>query len=198
MINFLKGTILECKDHILTIDVHGVGFQVTIPENTPVIKGEQTALYIYLQWHQEQGPILFGFQNELEKAIFLLIISCSGIGPKIALSILSSMKPTSFLKAIQTDDQKALSSISGIGAKKAEQMIVQLRHKATKLLESGIASEDNDNFEHWKNISEVLTSLHYSRSEITNALGHIQENSPENVSFDLLLRKALSFLSKRA
>jgi holliday junction DNA helicase RuvA len=197
MINFLKGTVLDYKDQIVTLDVHDVGFQVTTIENTVFSKGEQLALFIYLQWHQENGPVLFGFQTELEKTVFLLIISCSGIGPKIGLAILSAMKPSSFLKVVQLGDEKALSAVNGIGAKKAEQMIVQLRHKVAKLLESGVVVEKDVQFEQWHNISEVLTSLNYSRNEITNALQYIKESSAMQAPFDQLLRKALSFLSKR-
>jgi holliday junction DNA helicase RuvA len=197
MINFLKGTVLEYKDQIITLEVQGVGYAVHVPENYVITKNEIASFYIYLQWHQENGPVLFGFATELEKTVFLLIISCSGIGPKIGLAIASSMKPTSFLKAVQAGDEKALSAINGIGAKKAEQMIVHLRHKVAKLLESGIKIEHDAEFEQWKNISEVLTSLNYSRSEITNALQYVKGSAPSHGSFDLLLRKALSYLSKR-
>lgn len=197
MINFLKGTVLDYKDQVLTLDVQGIGFQVFCVGNQVVSKGESCSLHIFLQWHQENGPILYGFQTELEKSIFLLIIGCSGIGPKIALAILSSMKPVAFLKIIQSGDEKALSSVNGIGAKKAEQMIVHLRHKVAKLLESGIVVEDDQEFEQWKNISDVLTSLNYSRTEITNALHYIQQSSHNEATFDQRLRKALSFLSKR-
>jgi holliday junction DNA helicase RuvA len=197
MINFLKGTVLDYKDHTITLDVQNIGFQIQCPEHYTFIKGESLALHIYLQWHQENGPFLFGFQTELEKTIFLLIISCSGIGPKIGLAILSGLKPASFLKAVQAGDEKALSSVNGIGAKKAEQMIVQLRHKVAKLVESGIVVEHDVEFEQWKNISEVLASLNYSRSEVSNALHYIKESDHTNATFDQLLRKALSFLSKR-
>ena len=197
MINFLKGHVLEYKEHIITLDVQGIGFEVHVAQNHSAVKGEALALYVYLQWHQENGPTLFGFQSDIEKTLFLLITSCSGIGPKIAMAILSAMKPTSFLKAVQAHDEKALSAINGIGAKKAEQMIVQLRHKVSKLIDSGIVIEKDIEFEQWQNISEVLTSLNYSRTEITNAMQYIKESSSADATFDLLLRRALSFLSKR-
>jgi holliday junction DNA helicase RuvA len=196
MIQYLQGMILGYKDHVVTLGVHGVGFQVFVAEKSLVV-GQKTELHIHLQWHQEHGPMLYGFQTELEKSIFLLVISCSGIGPKIALAILSDMKPATFLKIIQTGDHKALSTVNGIGAKKAEQMIVQLRHKAAKLIESGVADINDAEFHDFNNISEVLTSLHYSRSEISQALQHIKESTEPSAPFDQLLRKALSYLSKR-
>ena len=86
----------------------------------------------------------------------------------------------------------------GIGAKKAEQMIVQLRHKVEKLLESGIVINDDASLTHWTTLNDVLVSLHYSRQEITAALSHIKDSDTnQNATFDHLLRQALSFLSKR-
>lgn len=196
MINLLKGMIVERNEQSITLNVHSIGFQVFVIDSSYAV-GQEISLHIYLQWHQENGPVLYGFQTELEKSIFLMIISCSGIGPKIALAILSGMKPATFLKVIQTSDEKALSSINGIGAKKAEQMIVQLRHKATKLIESGISSVDDTEFHDFKNISDVLTSLSYSRTEISQALQHVKESVEPNAPFDLMMRKALSYLSKR-
>ena len=196
MINFLQGSIKAYKDQIITLEVRGIGFQVFVADSSFVV-GHEVALHIYLQWHQENGPILYGFHTDLEKSIFLMIISCSGIGPKIALAILSGMKPATFLKIIQTNDEKALSSINGIGAKKAEQMIVQLRHKAAKLIESGVVVDDDAEFNDLKNISDVLTSLSYSRAEISQALQYVKEEVEPNAPFDKLMRKALSYLSKK-
>lgn len=197
MINYLKGSILAYKDQLITLDVNNIGFQIHVAHTVSMVVGSTIALHMYMHWNQENGPILYGFQTELEKSVFLLIISCSGIGPKIALAILASMKPLHFLKVIQSGDEKALSAVNGIGAKKAEQMIVQLRHKVAKLIEGGVAVEDDAEFEQWKNISEVLSSLNYSRTEITNALGFVRESLRADAPFDQLMRKALSFLSKR-
>lgn len=197
MINFLTGTVLEYKDQIITCQVAGIGFQLQVVDTLSVTKGEQRSFYVYLQWHQENGPVLYGFQTPIEKEVFLLIISCSGIGPKIALALLSAMTPGSFLKAVHSNDERILSSVSGIGAKKAEQIIMQLRHKVAKLIERGDIDSISDECAHWRTLSETLTSLNYSRTEINNALAHIKEALPMSAPFDQLLRKALSFLSKR-
>lgn len=199
MITCLTGTIKEIKEQSLTIEVHGVGFVLSVAKSEGFIVGKALMLYTYLHWNQESGPALFGFETELERAIFLLVTACSGIGPKIALSVLKNMQPSMFIKAVQTSDEKALSSVPGIGAKKAEQMIVQLRHKVEKLLESGIIIKDDKALAHWTTINDVLTSLHYSRTEINAALSYIKESElNQSATFDQLLRQALSFLSKRA
>ncbi len=197
MINFLRGTVIEYKDQAVTCEVNGVGYQLYVAQNIALTKGQQYSFYVHLQWHQENGPLLYGFQTALEKTVFLLVISCSGIGPKIALALLSAMSPGSFLKAVHANDEKALSAVSGIGAKKAEQIIMQLRHKVAKLIESGGIDEIADEYTHWHTVSETLTSLNYSRTEINNTLSYLKESLPVSASFDQLLRKALSFLSKR-
>ena len=88
----------------------------------------------YMHWNQDNGPTLYGFNSILEKTVFLLIISCSGIGPKIGLAVLHHLEPATFVQAIIEENIKVLSSISGIGAKKAEQICVALKHKVAKLL----------------------------------------------------------------
>jgi Holliday junction DNA helicase RuvA len=198
MITCLTGTIKEIKDQNLTIDVHGVGFAVSLARTENFKKDDTISLHIYMHWNQESGPALFGFATELERSLFLVVTACSGIGPKIALAVLKHMQPNVFIKAVQIGDEKALSAVPGIGAKKAEQMIVQLRHKVEKLLESGIVIDQDVTLGHWSTISDVLNSLHYSRNEISAALAYIKESElNQSATFDQLLRQALSFLSKR-
>lgn len=201
MFSYIRGVVKSGADQCVTVDVHGVGFSVVVPHPELLQKGKETTLFIHMQWNQEQGPTLYGFSNEQEKAIFLLVTSCSGIGPKIGLLVLQKLSPAVFLRAVQTADIKTLSGISGVGPKKAEQLIMQLKHKIAALLDSGWQNDqsvDSVHLEQWKNISHVLQSLNYSRSEIDQALSHIaQEAAGVDLPFDLLMRKALSFLAKK-
>ncbi len=198
MITTLQGCIKEIKDQSLTVEINGIGFAVLMPRTEQFKKEAHVFLRTYLHWNQENGPTLFGFETEVERSLFLLITSCSGIGPKIALMVLKHLQPAVLIKAVQTSDEKILSSVPGIGSKKAEQMIVQLRHKVEKLLESGIVVNDDVSLAHWTTLNDVLTSLHYSRQEIAAALSHVKDSDTyQNATFDHLLRQALSFLSKR-
>ena len=198
MITIIQGYIKEIKDQSLTVEMNGIGFAISMSRTEHFKKDAIVSLKTFLHWHQENGPTLFGFETELERSLFLLITSCSGIGPKIALAILKHLQPAVLIKAVQTSDEKMLSSVPGIGAKKAEQMIVQLRHKVEKLLESGIVVNDDASLTHWVTLNDVLTSLHYSRQEISAALSHIKDlDTCQSATFDHLLRQALSFLSKR-
>jgi Holliday junction DNA helicase RuvA len=201
MFSYVRGTVKGVVENQLTIDVCGVGYCLLVANPELFPQGKEMVVVVHMQWNQEQGPTLYGFTNEYEKSIFSLIVSCSGIGPKIALLVLQNLSPTIFLRAIQTGDIKTLSSISGIGPKKAEQLIMQLKHKVTALIDRGWSensSEDIIALEQWKNISQVLQSLNYSRQEVDQALSHLaQEVQGGDVSFDVLMRKALSFLAKR-
>lgn len=199
MINNLVGTVKEVKDQAITVDIGAMALQVAVPQESLFQTGSQVKLHIYMHWNQEQGPSLFGFQDELEKKVFLMIIDCSGIGPKIGLAVLASMSPQHFLEIIQSGNEKALSKVNGIGAKKAEQMIVQLKHKVAKLLESGIQITGSAQLTHWQNLTQVLESLNYSRGEIAAALKHLRDSEPQtDAPFDQMMRRALSFLSKKA
>lgn len=198
MITQLKGIVGHITEQTITLDVHNIGFIVHMPHAQLIEKDKPLSVYIYMHWNAEQGPALFGFLSEFEKAVFLLIVSCSGIGPKIALTILQKIKPSEFITAVQTGNEKLLSSVPGIGAKKAEQMIVQLRHKVAKWHDLAVTDSESPQQEQLKNVCEVLESLHYSRVEVSQAMQYLH-GVPESGSFtfDQLLRNALSFLSKR-
>lgn len=198
MINALEGYAQAYKEGQLILQVHGISFQVATAQAHFFKTDQKVTIYIYMHWNQEQGPSLYGFQSELEKTVFLLIISCSGVGPKLGLTILSALSPQDFLYAIARGDEKLLSSVSGVGAKKAEQLVVHLKHKVAKLLDKGLEEVTIDPaLEQWKNISQVLQSLSYSKQEIDNTLSYLQKDAKQEQSFDVLMRTALSFLAKQ-
>lgn len=199
MINRMTGTVLEINDTGLILDVHGIGFAIQMPNNAYGIKNESISLHIHMHWNQEQGPSLFGFTQELEKTVFLMIISCSGLGPKIALAIIAHFGAANFLHTIQSGNEKALSEVSGIGPKKAEQIIVQLRHKVSRLIDSGaaIVAEDSS-IQHLSTVTQVLSSLNYTQAEIARAMRHLSETQQNNnLPVDHMIRSALSYLTKK-
>jgi len=199
MINHLKGSITAIEQNVVTIDVAGLGFGLAVCRPEQYTINQQAHLITYLHWNQETGPQLFGFSSTTERHAFTLILSCAGIGPKIALSILSQLSPQEFLTAITLADAQKLSSLKGIGLKKAESMIMQLQDKVKKLTDAIPAiQEDNQTLSHIKNITDVLTSLHYSRQEIGHAIEHLKQNSSfVTAPFDDLLRRSLTFLAKQ-
>ena len=199
MIYEIIGTIVATDQHTVTVQPHGsgIGFGIFVPQKELYVAGKEIKLFTYVHWNQEQGPTLYGFRHLLERTLFLLIIRCSGIGPKIAFATLETVTPEEFIQAIYEENIKTISSIPGIGKKKAEQIIVNLKHKIQDLMSMNIHLKDVLSIKHWQQITEVLTSLHYSRKEINQTMHHFrQQDNISTISFDDLLRRALSFLSK--
>jgi len=200
MINFLVGKVTSIEEKSVTLLVNGCGFQLQIPQTKSLMENKEIKLYTYLHWNQEKGPSFYGFTDETERKVFLMIIECSKIGPSIALNILSQITACNFIEIVTAQNEDALSTINGIGPKKAEQIIVQLKHKISKLLSSGELkmSEQQQNFTQWQNVSDVLVSLSYSRQEIARAMQYLTEKySGQNYPLDQLIRSALSFLSEK-
>jgi len=199
MFSYLNGIVKDRSDQAITLDVGAFAFEVKVPNSSVFSQDKKAKIHAYMHWNAEQGPSLYGFATELEKIVFLLITSCSGIGPKIGLAALNDLGAESFLQAIQTGSEKTLSKVSGIGGKKAEQMIVQLKHKVAKLIKSGVELGDAQHIAHWNTVTEALESLNYSRSEINRAMSHLQKDYADdtNVSFDQLMRQALAVLTKQ-
>jgi holliday junction DNA helicase RuvA len=132
MITFLQGRLVEVLPTQVTIDVRGVGYEVLIPLSSydplPAV-GQEVRLLTHLAV-REDAHVLYGFLTRPERDLFrLLINTVSGIGPRIALNVLSGMNPTLFRGAVARGDVKALSQISGVGKKTAERIVVELRDK---------------------------------------------------------------------
>jgi Holliday junction DNA helicase RuvA len=185
--------------------MYNVRFCFQIPQTEGIIVDQSVTLYTYMHWNVENGPSFFGFKSEFERLVFLLIIECPKIGPSLALNILSQLKPGLFLEAITSQNEAMLSSLHGIGAKKAEQLIVELKHKVQKLFRSGnipVSIDDNtqNNFLQWQQVSEVLQSLNYGKQEISTVFTQLTKKyaqSAEQATIEQIVRSALSLLSKK-
>ena len=132
MISFLHGKLIETLPTQVVMDVNGVGYEVLIPlssfDKLPPPGGEVKLLTQLIV--REDAHILYGFASATERDLFrLLINNVSGIGPKIALNVLSGMNPTAFRGAVANGDVKSLSQISGVGKKTAERIVVELRDR---------------------------------------------------------------------
>lgn len=147
MIAFLQGRIVEALPTLVTVDVHGVGYELLIPlssfDKLPA-PGNDVKLLTHLVI-REDAHILYGFMTTAERSLFrLLINTVSGVGPKIALNVLSGMTVTTFRGAVAQSDVKSLSQISGVGKKTAERIVVELREKvgASGAWEAASAQKD--------------------------------------------------------
>ena len=133
MLYHVEGTVTDIDANLVVVDCHGVGFALNSSLNTiaAVHVGEKSKLYIY-ESVREDAFDLFGFASKEEKRCFEMLIGISGVGPKAAISILSSNTPTALALAVLNDDIKALSSAPGIGKKIAQRIILELKDKLSK------------------------------------------------------------------
>lgn len=130
MYAFLTGTIDEKDDNMLVVNVGGVGYEVWASSHTvnTVNVGEVATIYTYLHV-REDAMLLFGFSSRQEKAIFLDLITVSGVGAKTAIQILSGCSPDELVESIMHGDTRTISSIKGIGKKTAERIVLELKNK---------------------------------------------------------------------
>ncbi|MFH0844145.1 MAG: Holliday junction branch migration protein RuvA [Pseudomonadota bacterium] len=135
MIAHLRGILIKKTTHSVIIDNGGIGYEATVPLSTFYVlpeRDEEVSLHIYTHV-REDALSLFGFKTALEKEIFMMLISVSGIGPKLAVNILSGIGPEDLIRAIAYGDTLRLQAIPGLGKKTAERIVLELREKASKL-----------------------------------------------------------------
>lgn len=131
MISFLVGTIEEKYENTLVLDVNGVGYELQVSNSSLAAlpsNNETCKIYTYLHV-KEDGVALYGFATQEEKGIFMKLITVSGVGPKMAVAILSGMKLSDLIVAISREDVSILSKIKGLGKKTAERICLELKDK---------------------------------------------------------------------
>ena len=199
MIAMLTGTIAhKSPDHIV-LDVHGVGYRVQIPFSTYYELPEEGGAAT-LQIHtsvREDAILLYGFRTRLEKSFFQLLISVSGVGPKLARDILSNIQPAPLAQALMQSDIQKLSSIPGIGKKTAERLILELKEKIGKLDMSLVPAAEPRNIPGEDMVEDVvsaLLNLGYKEPQVRKVLGSLDASS--TVSLEDLLKQALKVLMK--
>ena len=196
MIGFLRGKVAGLKTDYCLLDVGGVGYRVFIPNNTrcKLTLNETAMLYTYMNVYQD-GITLYGFYTEEEYDVFQLLIGVSGIGPKVALGILSAITVDALCKAIQNKQATLLTKLPGIGKKSAERLILELKDKMAlaasddEVLSLSMEGDVADDI-----LSEAmaaLTSLGYSQVEITPVL----KKAAKGKSNEEIVKLALKELS---
>ena len=200
MIARLSGILIQKSANQCVVDVHGAGYRVIVPLNTfyelPEA-GQTVVLQIYTHV-REDAISLYGFHTEEEREIFQLMISVSGIGPKLAVNVLSGITAGEWVRAVAMEDLKRLTAIPGVGRKTAERMILELKDKAVKLGSQeapvGIAVALRD--ERLKEDAlSALVNLGYRASSAREAIERIMKEAQAPLSLDLILKKALRILA---
>jgi len=195
LIAYLKGKLMEKTPTELILDVGGVGYHLQIPLSTYERLGENGSKVKVLtyQYVREDAFKLFGFATTEEKTLFELLISVSGIGPKIALAILSCIAPDDFKRFITLEDLDSLTEISGIGKKTAKRLIVELKEKIdqTFRIEKGIISKGKVKKDLAEQAMSALVSLGLTRYKAKEAVESAIKDSPKKLGLEELIKQAL-------
>jgi Holliday junction DNA helicase RuvA len=200
MIASLNGALIDKSLMQCLIDVNGVGYLVYIPLSTFYVLPEP-GLPVVLQTHmyvREDVISLYGFGTQVERDVFQLMISVSGIGPKLAINILSGIPAEEWFRAVAGEDLKRLTSIPGVGRKTAERMILELKDKVLKL---GIdtfksTAEPARKADHLKEDAlSALINLGYKANLANDAVDQIVQDNEPLPAIDQVLKKALKILS---
>jgi Holliday junction DNA helicase RuvA len=196
MIAFLRGRVLEKHPNRVIVDVSGVGYDLAVPLSTFYTVGDSGA-EISLRVHthvREDQLALYGFATPLELAVFERLIAVSGIGPKLALAVLSGIEPRELIAAIQRSDLARLTRIPGVGKKTAERIVVELRDRMPKAIEvagtGAAAPSPADTLR--DDLISALTNLGYHRQAIDKTVSSLDDGD----RFEDALRKALKDLSR--
>ena len=194
MIFLLRGKIAEKSLGRIVIDIHGVGYGVTVPLSTYYRlpeRGSETELRIYTHM-KEDGIELFGFLTEDERRIFTSLLSVSGVGPRVATNILSSISPGELVLAISSGDL-VKKKIPGIGPKLALRLITELKDKVSEIQPAGDRGEKIGILE---DIISALVNLGYKRNEIDERISRIEEVTSEEKDIEKALKESLKIMKR--
>ncbi|MBI2138146.1 Holliday junction branch migration protein RuvA [Candidatus Woesearchaeota archaeon] len=196
MIGQIQGNLSFKKNDRLIVDVQGVGYEITIPASTfyklPDL-GLKVNLYIHTHV-REDNIQLYGFLSALEKECFQLLMTVSGVGPKVALSIMSELSPQDMTQSILTSNLSRLSAITGIGKKTAERLVLELKEKVKKLSTVIVASDAPMASGVFNDLVSALTNLGYKSIEIDRTIHAIREQLTDKNKFEDLLKASLNLL----
>jgi Holliday junction DNA helicase RuvA len=194
MIARLRGQIADKQPNRLIVDVAGVGYDVQVPLSTFYVAadvGGEMALRVHTHVREDQLA-LYGFATEVELVMFERLSGISGIGPKLALSVLSGIEPRELAGAIQRNDVARLTAIPGVGKKTAERMCVELRDRIPKSIEAAAASPGDSLRD---DLVSALANLGYHRQAIDKSLDKLVITTGDQ-RFEEVLRAALKDLSR--
>ncbi|MFN7147141.1 MAG: Holliday junction branch migration protein RuvA [Myxococcota bacterium] len=198
MIARLRGTVADVAPDHVVLDVNGVGYEVFVPARTAETARVDATLTLHVHTAMREDAItLYGFAAPAEKETFLLLTTVQQVGPKLALSALSAMTVEALSRAINGNDLKALTAISGVGKKTAERMVLELKGKLAWTPASGAvatapkAAPDDP-------LPLALAQLGYKKSEIDVAIARLTERGLGDAPLDKRLAESLRIFSAGA
>ncbi|MBM3773335.1 MAG: Holliday junction branch migration protein RuvA [Acidimicrobiia bacterium] len=197
MIAHLQGRLFEKQPNRIVVDVNGVGYDVFVPLSTFYGLGD-TGSEVRLRIHthvREDALLLYGFATRLEQDLFERLIAISGIGPKVALSILSGIEPPELVRAIQTSDLARLTAIPGVGKKTAERVVLELKDRLPHAAVAAPIGDEVPTASARDDLLSALINLGYHRPLAENAVDASLKKAPGG-DFEQLLRQALREIAR--
>lgn len=200
MINYIRGKLVYIGEDNIVVECNNIGYQIYIPnsllEHIPST-GKEIKIFTYLE-HKEDALTLYGFLNKNQVEAFKILLSVSGIGPKIALSALSLYTPEDIYEAILNEDVSALCRIPGIGKKTAKRIVLEIKDKINKIItdasEERIRATDVHLSEIDKNAIKALQALGYSYKEAIDAVRSIDKEIKKKHDLNVIIKYALKNL----
>lgn len=179
MYSHFKGIIEDVFEDRIILDVNNIGYEIYMPESEIIsIKDEKSEIKIYTHLHlREDDMKLFGFISKKNLEFFKKLINVSGVGPKMAIGIISNISPSDMCLAIATENIMALKAIPGIGPKMAQKIIFELKDKVQKEELDSLVRKSESNAKNNKNIGEAITALEvlgYSKRELNEVIEKIK------------------------
>jgi Holliday junction DNA helicase RuvA len=195
MIGLLRGIIIEKQPPQLLLDVNGVGYEIDAPMSTfyhlPDI-GQQVTLYTHFVV-REDAQQLYGFYVREERSLFRTLLKVNGVGPRLALTVLSSIDPSEFVRCVVNNDTDSLVRIPGVGKKTAERLIIEMRDKVSNWHQNPMPELGaNKTVHHQNQVTQdavsALIALGYKPQEASRAVAKIDES---NLTSEEVIRRAL-------
>ena len=196
MIAFLRGRILDKQPNRIVVDVNGVGYDVSVPLSTfygLAEVGGEIALRVHTHV-REDALLLYGFATRLEQDLFERLIGVSGIGPKVALAVLSGIEPPELIRAIERSDLARLTAIPGVGKKTSERIVLELKDRLPRV-EPAAAGEPAAPLLQRDDLLSALINLGYHRPLAEKAVEAAIKRMPDG-DFERTLKQALRELAK--
>jgi Holliday junction DNA helicase RuvA len=197
MISHIEGVIESKSENEVVLDAGGVGYLINVPSHVADLlppDGESCRLYVHTNFREDDGTSLYGFPTKEERALFRLLLTVSGIGPKVGLSILSSVTVEDIAEAIITEDLKKLTSINGVGKKTAQRLILELKDKVAdmrlmmRIKKPGHADTTSSD------AVDALQALGYSRTVSVDAVEKARGTFASQPKVEELIKVSLRYL----
>nr|WP_285855615.1 Holliday junction branch migration protein RuvA [Paenibacillus camelliae] len=205
----MKGIVTYVEQDYAVIEVKDIGYRVFAP-NPYALQAAQQPMIVHIHYHvREDAILLYGFESREQKALFRKLLDVSGIGPKVALGMLSAGSPESLVQAIQMDNLTYLTKLPGIGKKTAQRIVLDLKDKLGDLGFDQFGSGTGFSLQYedaphetipegkaWMEAKEALKALGYTETELDQAWQKLQQSVSSDDSVDVLMKKALQQLFK--